>query len=723
MVVLAAVLLLLPAGTQAQQGFSITVTSSSMVTETGKQIDIEVNISNTAHATVSKPIIVVYIYPTSGTPGADYTQTPLSAMPTGNSQKFTVQFTPTKEGMHSVKVQIYNNTMVSTNFVTENTVTDVFNAKAPAKPPVEGPPMMVIIAIIVLVVIVIIVVVVVKKMKAKPKDKPLTPIYTGPVEPEKIHGKFPKDYYKFRREKLARLKPMGLTAGGTCILAAPKKEMETEQNPGDTVIKTCPKCGTPQDRNWKTCMNCSAKSVINDAMACLTKLAEAGQDIAAFEEMLKTAQTSLDAKNYDETETYAHDVLDKAKNELKRVEDAKKAAEAPAEATLAPPQHSGMLESVEPTPVGEKAYNPEASGLVPGYSEGEMKTRGHVDTAAVHEYSEASSRAQGYEPVATYEGQGSVEAVQAYGETEKTRTSEEKSPEQETPGVIKATKKEPNPCYKCGQGLRPEWKKCPYCEALQEGICPSCGKTIKMKWKVCPSCSADLTVEKPKMACLVCGTELPVSGECPACKARKLMETVSKLIKDAKVTGADLTEAEALLGRGELAIKIKNYDKALGHAQKAEEICKSAQTAFYMKKAKDKIEHAETVTKDSAEEGADIAQAEKNLVTARMMMNEKRWDEAEKWAEKAALAAEEALKAAMEQAETASMEPQPKKRPLVVGTVKVKPRCPSCQEQVEEEWTMCPYCSKPIARKCPTCGATVKSGWKVCPACEGQLSG
>jgi tetratricopeptide (TPR) repeat protein len=718
--VLAALLLLLLPAATAQQGYTISATTTTMAPQTGTQITIDVNVSNTAHAVVQRLVVAVYIYPASANPPETPVQQVITSLAIGKSQTVSVPFTPSKAGAHSVTVKLYNGSISNQFFIDEASFSEVFTAKAAPTPPTQGPPMMLIIGAIVGVIIVVVIIVLIKR-KSNKKDQPVQPVYTGPVEPEKIQGKFPKDYYKFRREKLARLKPVGLTAGGTCILGNPKTETEEEQGTVAENKKVCPKCCLPQERTWKNCPNCSASNRIKEAQALLDKLKESEGHTSNLEDLLKVAQNALEAKNYDEVETYSHDIIERVKNELRKTEEAKKASEPQSEGgVLQPPKHSGMMESVEPEPVPEKVYNPDETEPTRDY-DGSMRTRGYKDASGVHEYSEASSRAQGYEPVGTKETGTTVESYPAYGEVEKSPATEP------TPEVKQPTKKEPNPCYKCGQGLKPEWKKCPYCEAVQEGLCPSCGKTIKIKWKVCPHCSADLTVEKPKMACLIDGTELPVNGECPCCKAKSSIEKVSKKIKEAKATGADLTEAEALLGRGELAIKIKNYDKAMGHADKAEEICKAAQLTFQAKKAKDKIEHAETVTKDSAEEGADISVAEKNLVTARMMMNEKRYDEAEQWAEKAALNAEDALKAAMErkEAEEKGIPPPQKKRPLVVGNVKVKPRCPHCQEQVEEDWTMCPYCSRQIkgGLKCPSCGAVVKAGWKVCPACEGQLPG
>jgi hypothetical protein len=44
-------------------------------------------------------------------------------------------------------------------------------------------------------------------------------------------------------------------------------------------------------------------------------------------------------------------------------------------------------------------------------------------------------------------------------------------------------------------------------------------------------------------------------------------------------------------------------------------------------------------------------------------------------------------------------------------------RCPECEEPVQEDWSVCPYCQADLRSEpaCPECGNTVEPDWAVCP--------
>jgi type IV pilus assembly protein PilB len=50
-------------------------------------------------------------------------------------------------------------------------------------------------------------------------------------------------------------------------------------------------------------------------------------------------------------------------------------------------------------------------------------------------------------------------------------------------------------------------------------------------------------------------------------------------------------------------------------------------------------------------------------------------------------------------------------------------RCPSCREEIDSAWLVCPYCQHDLsARKCDGCGRDVRPDWRVCPYCRTELS-
>jgi RNA polymerase subunit RPABC4/transcription elongation factor Spt4 len=47
--------------------------------------------------------------------------------------------------------------------------------------------------------------------------------------------------------------------------------------------------------------------------------------------------------------------------------------------------------------------------------------------------------------------------------------------------------------------------------------------------------------------------------------------------------------------------------------------------------------------------------------------------------------------------------------------------CPHCQNRVEAEFRICPYCRTALRDSCPSCGKLTQLGWIACPYCERSL--
>lgn len=47
-------------------------------------------------------------------------------------------------------------------------------------------------------------------------------------------------------------------------------------------------------------------------------------------------------------------------------------------------------------------------------------------------------------------------------------------------------------CGQCGQPVRLEFDRCPYCGVRLRGSCPSCGQSVEADWKLCPHCGQPL---------------------------------------------------------------------------------------------------------------------------------------------------------------------------------------------------------------------------------------
>lgn len=686
-------------------GFSVTATPSAPELTVGGHVGLSINITNTGGITYQKLVVQVFIYDLQvGQPQADQTVMNLG---TGKTASLNYSYTPKNATSYSITVKIYNQTTSSSNFLHQQDMPAVFTAKAKPANGENGLPLPLVIGIVVVIIIFIAVAVIlrVKKRKAieaaeaEAAAKAAARAQRAPEE-ARVPGKFPRDYYKFRREKLNKLKPVGLTRGGTTILgnlghAEPEEHQpEVKAAEGSGV---CDRCGLEMGHDWKTCKNCGAKSTVEKAGDMLNKLEAAGGNVTNLRDLLAAAEAERVAGNYDEAETYGHDVLDRARNLLKKHEEAQKAAE-PAEPAHSPSYGPEELATKEAEPHAVKGYSGQEQAEK-GYAEDEVKAKGYKEPTGAREYSAASPEAP------------AAQAAPAV--------------EDESRKVKKGDRKEGVACFKCGQALKPEWKKCPYCGAVQEGICPGCGRTVKMKWNVCPQCRTNLLEQTPKPACPVCGAEMAGGEECLSCKARSLMDSTSRLVREVKAKGADVVEAEALIGRGELALKLKNYDKAVAHFQKADELAKKSRREFRIRRLKDKIEHAQALVKDSADLGAEVGESRALIEKASAALADENFEDGITFADKAAQMAEQALDKAVESKQSEQNEkakiPISVKKPVVVGQVKVNPRCPHCQEFVEEGWPVCPFCQTALFWKCPKCGSAVKPEWKVCPACETVL--
>jgi type II secretory ATPase GspE/PulE/Tfp pilus assembly ATPase PilB-like protein/CheY-like chemotaxis protein len=45
------------------------------------------------------------------------------------------------------------------------------------------------------------------------------------------------------------------------------------------------------------------------------------------------------------------------------------------------------------------------------------------------------------------------------------------------------------------------------------------------------------------------------------------------------------------------------------------------------------------------------------------------------------------------------------------------PRCPTCDHEVEDRFSVCPYCLGALKQNCPGCNAVLRPEWKTCPFC------
>jgi type II secretory ATPase GspE/PulE/Tfp pilus assembly ATPase PilB-like protein/ActR/RegA family two-component response regulator len=58
----------------------------------------------------------------------------------------------------------------------------------------------------------------------------------------------------------------------------------------------------------------------------------------------------------------------------------------------------------------------------------------------------------------------------------------------------------------------------------------------------------------------------------------------------------------------------------------------------------------------------------------------------------------------------------------VVQIEDVVPHCPTCGQEVDDRFTVCPYCLGALKQNCPVCNAALRPEWKACPFCGPTLA-
>ncbi len=47
----------------------------------------------------------------------------------------------------------------------------------------------------------------------------------------------------------------------------------------------------------------------------------------------------------------------------------------------------------------------------------------------------------------------------------------------------------------------------------------------------------------------------------------------------------------------------------------------------------------------------------------------------------------------------------------------IKKTCPNCSRVIQDQFSVCPYCGTSVKKKCNSCGALLELDYKVCPSC------
>jgi hypothetical protein len=118
---------------------------------------------------------------------------------------------------------------------------------------------------------------------------------------QKVHGKYPAEYFYRRRLRLANLVPSSMTSAGLPVLQ-PKKIEEKK------VVYSCQRCGTHKESFDAPCPRCSVQDAI-EATRAEVKKHKTGADLGDVGDLLQQAEFQLSYSSYGEAQV----LVDQAK--------------------------------------------------------------------------------------------------------------------------------------------------------------------------------------------------------------------------------------------------------------------------------------------------------------------------------------------------------------------------------------------------------------------------
>lgn len=111
---------------------------------------------------------------------------------------------------------------------------------------------------------------------------------------QKIHGKYPAEYFQRRRSRLGVLNATGLTSSGQTVLA--RKVAEVKK-----IIFSCPRCGTHKEAFDAACPRCSVQDGVEYLRSEIKKHRSAG-DFSDVGDLLQQAEFQLSYSSFGEAQ-------------------------------------------------------------------------------------------------------------------------------------------------------------------------------------------------------------------------------------------------------------------------------------------------------------------------------------------------------------------------------------------------------------------------------------
>ncbi len=344
----------------------------------------------------------------------------------------------------------------------------------------------------------------------------------------------PKDYWEWKRERDAVLKPVGMSSDGTTVLGLNKKKVDTStfEQPGE--VYPCPKCGTHRENAFAHCPRCIATDSYDAAKNNVEGVKAQGFDVTPALEKLKKAEQLILSKKYIEAKKYSKDA-EKIAGQIR----------------------DGTLQVPKP----EEVHKCHSCG---NEVEPDWQTCPFCETPLKAQTAQPQAHTSTSEK--NLEPQKGIICRKCQNRVERDWTSCPFCGESLDPSVQSNVRVEQSIVVGVGLVKNDELKpKKPKIRADDAAACPNCKETVKSNWTSCPACGFVL-----EQKCPDCGNTLELGKPCKYCDAKTVVMAAEQKLIEARDSGIDLTQAEASMVRARDNLKAGNFDAAKGHAKDAE---------------------------------------------------------------------------------------------------------------------------------------------------------
>jgi uncharacterized membrane protein len=316
----------------AQGALVIAGTVGPLTVKEGETVHIHLDITNNLGKDIDSYTVLIYIF--RGTQTVNPDDTIALTLTKGSTTGIDSNWTAKSSGKWTISVIIdddQDNQAPSNTFERYVDVQKVDNGNGNIMDmKIFGIPFIFLLVIIIFIVVVIVVIAL--RMKKRRKKGPVITGEGVEVTGRVAWGKMPENFYKEKRDRLGKLRPIGLTRDGRTILGNSHigeglGQVVAEVDHGSDEVsgtKTCQKCGYDMPQEWKSCMKCEAITNIKETKNVMKADFFQGHNMDFAETVVRQADAAFEAENFTDATVFALDARSKVDEYRRKVEAERK---------------------------------------------------------------------------------------------------------------------------------------------------------------------------------------------------------------------------------------------------------------------------------------------------------------------------------------------------------------------------------------------------------------